>query len=99
MKKYSKNPGVRCSAARYQGTLKASINKLTTEQAEAVKDTQEWEVAVAECKTVADFNTHVVPLMHERGEAFKKYAAKVAKDRGYVPNKTTGLYDASAKEK
>jgi hypothetical protein len=75
--------------------IKGSINKLTEEQAQAVKETEEWTAALAEANTIELFNSAVVPLMKERGGTFKTMAAKVAKDRGYTPNKTTGHYEAA----
>jgi hypothetical protein len=76
--------------------IKASINKLTEAQAEAVKEAEQWAAAFAECDTVDLFNKSIVPLMKERkGTPFTEQAAQIAKDRGYVPNKKTGLYEAA----
>lgn len=77
--------------------IKASINKMTTEQAEAMKETAEWAAAFTEQDTVEKFNKFIVPLMKERkGTPFTEQAAQIAKDRGYKPNKKSGLYEAGA---
>lgn len=76
--------------------IKTSINKMTSEQADAAKESEEWASCIAEADTVEKFNAQVVPLMQERGEAFKLFAAAEAKKRGYKPNKTTKLYEAVA---
>ena len=78
--------------------IKDSINKLTTEQAEAVKEQQVWEVALSECDTVEKFNAVIVPLMKERDKHFRDRAAKAAIKRGYTANKETKLYEAKDEE-
>lgn len=54
----------------------------------------EWAEAFAEADTVEKFNAQILPLMKERGNDFIKAAAAVAKERGYKPNRTTGLYES-----
>ncbi len=43
------------------------------------------------CPALADFNTHVIPLMKELNGSVKTLGASVAKGRGYTPDKATGL--------
>lgn len=77
--------------------IKASINKMTTEQAAAVKDAEGWAKEFIVNDTLEKFNARIVPRMKERGGAFKTQAAEVAKARGYKPNKKTGLYEGTEK--
>ena len=51
-----------------------------------------WQAAFEECVTVEDWNKLIVPLMKERGRDFIVAAAGVAKNRGYIGDRTTGLY-------
>ena len=44
------------------------------------------------CPTLADFNTHVIPLMKDLNGSIKTLGASVAKGRGYTPNFASGLY-------
>jgi hypothetical protein len=44
------------------------------------------------CPTLADFNTHVIPLMKDLNGSIKTLGASVAKERGWKPDKATGLY-------
>ena len=44
------------------------------------------------CPTLADFNTHVIPLMKYLNGSIKTLGASVAKGRGYTPNFASGLY-------
>jgi hypothetical protein len=74
--------------------IKSSINKMTENQAAAVSESQQWEEAIAEADTLDKFNTQVIPMMKEKGGAFKKLASDIAKKRGYKANKGTGLYEA-----
>jgi hypothetical protein len=55
----------------------------------------EWTDALAEADTLEKFNVQVVPLMKEKGNDFIKFAAAIAKQRGYKPNRATGLYEMS----
>lgn len=75
--------------------IKDSINKMTENQAAAVTETQQWEAAIAEADTLEKFNAQVLPMMKEKGGAFKKLAVDIAKKRGYKANKGTGQYDAA----
>jgi hypothetical protein len=52
-----------------------------------------WKDAFAEADTVEKFNEQVLPLMKEKGKDFIKAAAQIAKERGYIPNRATGLYE------
>lgn len=72
--------------------IKGSINKLTVNQADAAKAQNEWASLILECTDVPSFNATILPRMKE-DKAFKVYAAKVARDRGYKANRTTGLYE------
>ncbi len=77
--------------------IKASINKQTEVQAEAVKETLTWEQAMAEAATLEDFNK-LVPLVKERGgkeggKGIVNMLGTEAKKRGYHANKITGLYE------
>lgn len=47
--------------------------------------------------SLADFNTHVIPLMKELSGSSKTLCASAAKLRGYTPDKATGLYVEAAK--
>ena len=47
--------------------------------------------------TLADFNGYVIPLMKELNGSVKTLGASAAKDRGYTPDKKTGLYVEPAK--
>jgi hypothetical protein len=111
--------------AKVLAQIKATLNKQTEAQAEAVKRQQEWEQAVSKienvegcvvlvklaheqksivgvdlatkrlCKMASDlaaFNAHVIPLMKELNGSVKTLGAAVAKERGYKPDKATGLY-------
>ena len=49
------------------------------------------------CPALADFNTHVIPLMKDLNGSVKTLGASVAKGRGYTPDKATGLYVEAAK--
>jgi hypothetical protein len=46
--------------------------------------------------SLADFNGYVIPLMKELNGSMKTLAASVARQRGYVPDKKTGLYTEPA---
>jgi hypothetical protein len=52
--------------------IKGSINKMTTEQAEAVKETDVWAAAVAEADTVAHINALVKVAVEQKRTAQQK---------------------------
>lgn len=66
---------------------------------------EKWRDAFADAQTVEQFNHYILPLMTERtnnarteeqkksARAFVLAAAKIAKERGWKPNRTTGLYE------
>lgn len=58
---------------------------------------KEWADAFAECTTVEEFNSLVLPLMKERSKEFVVAAAGEAKRRGYTVNRTDGTYAGGAK--
>lgn len=74
-------------------TIKGSINKITTAQAEAVKEAEAFQAAIAECDTLEKFNTAILPLMKERRGAYMALGVAEAVKRGYKANKTTALYE------
>lgn len=76
--------------------IKTSINRLTEEQAEAVKETQQWQACLDENATLDNFNKHIVPLMKERGSFYVTMGAQAAKDRGWKADKKSGLYVEAA---
>lgn len=77
--------------------IKASINKITAAQAEAVTQEQHWTAEIEKFQTLDEFNMVILPMMKEQGGAFKRLAADIAKKRGYKANKATGLYETAAK--
>lgn len=52
-----------------------------------------WREAFAEANTPELFNQQIVPLMKERSRDFIMAAARIAKERGWKPNRVTGLYE------
>jgi AAA domain len=76
--------------------IKASINKQTSEQAAAVKESEDWAKAIADAGTLDAFNA-LLPLVKERKNlSVIQMIAKEAKERGYRANKMTGLYEGVA---
>jgi len=69
--------------------------KVQSRAAEQEAKYAEWDAAFSDADTVDEFNQFILPLMKERGSEFIKAAAKVAKDRGYKPNRATGLYEVT----
>lgn len=59
---------------------------------------QQWAELFRECDTLDEFNFQIVPLAKERGKEFIVMMAEEAKRRGYVGDRSTGLYvEKSAK--
>ena len=52
----------------------------------------QWADAMKDADTLDKFNTQVVPLAKERGKEFIVMMAEEAKRRGYVGDRSTGLY-------
>ncbi|MDR5727528.1 MAG: ERF family protein [Terriglobia bacterium] len=55
-------------------------------------DLKAWGESFRECQTIDEWNAQVVPLMRERSKQFIIAAAEEAKRRGYVGDRSTGLY-------
>ena len=72
--------------------IKAAVNRMTTDQASARKEQEQWVGLMSECLTLDCFNTQVVPLAKERKGGFGAFAKAEAKRRGYDFDKATGLY-------
>ena len=51
-----------------------------------------WNAEFSAIETLPVWNRNVIPWMKERGEAYKLFAAKEAKRRGYEADKEMGLY-------
>lgn len=77
--------------------IKASINKITQVQAEAVKEQDEWAEAVAEAADLPQINL-LVTLSKERkaSKAQKMLLADKAKSLGFEFDKAAGVYAAKA---
>ena len=80
--------------------IKVSINRLTTEQAEAVKKAEGeqvlWEKLFQECGELASFNAQCVGLAKERkGTPYATAVKTEAMKRGYTFNTKAGLYEAA----
>ena len=77
--------------------IKASINRMTTEQAEAVKETDVWAAAVAEASTVEVINALVKLAVEQKRTAAQK---AILNDRavalGFTFDKTAKVYVAPA---
>ncbi|HEY3620737.1 MAG TPA: ATP-binding protein [Candidatus Sulfotelmatobacter sp.] len=78
--------------------IKGSINKMTSEQAEATQKAEQWTAVMGENDTLDLFNSNIVPLMKEgnHGKEFTTFAAEEAKRRGYKADKKSGLYTEAA---
>jgi len=76
-------------------TIKDSINKMTSEQAEAVKQTEQWADDIAKAVTLDQFNK-LLPAAKEAGKGIISMIAIAAKYRKYKANKETGLYEEVA---
>lgn len=80
----------------------AGATKTYTETAKRTGPTEDdfkmWHEAFAECGTIEEWNTLIVPMMKERadhpqyGRQFIIAAAEEAKKRGYMGDRTTGAY-------
>ena len=77
--------------------IKASINRMTTEQAEAVKETDVWAAAVAEASTVEVINALVKLAVEQKRTAAQK---AILNDRavalGFTFDKKAKVYVAPA---
>lgn len=78
--------------AKVIAQIKASINRMTAEQASARKEQEEWVKAMAECDTLDCFNRDMVKLAKERKGGFGAFVKAEAKRRGYEFDKASGLY-------
>lgn len=62
-----------------------------------------WQQAFNECPSIDEWNEHVVPLMKEKamdpdfGKPFIIAAAEEAKKRGYLGDRTSGLYKEASR--
>jgi hypothetical protein len=74
--------------------IKATINKQTEAQAEAMKEVEEWQQVISEADTLDAFNA-LLPLAKERGKNVVNLVAAESKKRGYKANKSTGLYEGA----
>ena len=52
-----------------------------------------FKMIVGFCNTLDSFNRFVLPLMKQETAELKRYAADIAKHRGYVANKEKGCYE------
>lgn len=78
------------------GQIKASINRMATVQAEAVKEADEWDTAVNAASSLAEINL-LVGLSKERKLSLtqKGLLAKKAETLGFHFNKTAKVYEAA----
>jgi hypothetical protein len=76
--------------------IKESINKQTAEQAEAVKEAEKWQKAIAEANGLAGINQLLGLAKEKKDKMIIGLVAKAAKERGFKPNKSTGLYEEVA---
>lgn len=72
--------------------IKNSMNRMTTDQADARKEQETWIKAMADCDTLDCFNKEIIPLAKERKGGFGAFVKAEAKRRGYEFDKASGLY-------
>ncbi len=73
--------------------IKASLNRMTEQQAEAVKASDEWKTAVDEAKCAEDINLLVALAKDRKVKAAQKaQLAHRAKELGLAFDKASGLY-------